>query len=253
MTSAQAGSGKDISIERLSAIYLELQAQGAHNINLVSPTHFTEQIAESLKMAKANGLPIPVVWNSGGYDSVEGLALVDGLVDIYMPDIKYMDAERSRRYSKAADYFAVASKAVKEMYRQAGPAVFDDEGIMTKGCSSATLCCPAARRIPLRFLTGLRQTWTGSNRRQPDEPIRALPREREIPGDQPQAHNAGIQARTGAFPAAGVHAWILPAAQLCRSRNMCRNSIWMAYNVIRGLVAAKIVAMPKYRCYNIKA
>lgn len=135
-------NGKDVTIERLSGIYLELQAKGAHNINLVSPTHFTKQIAESLWMAKANGLAVPVVWNSGGYDSAEGLAMMDGLVDIYLPDIKYMDAERSRRYSGAADYFTVASKAVLEMYRQVGQVQFDDEGIMTKGVLIRHLVLP---------------------------------------------------------------------------------------------------------------
>jgi putative pyruvate formate lyase activating enzyme len=135
-------AGVDISIERLAEIYIELQAQGAHNINLVSPTQFTAQIAESLKLAKDKGLAIPVAWNAGGYDSLEGLALVDGLVDVYMPDIKYMDAARSLRYSKAADYFEVASKAVTEMYRQAGPAVFDGEGVMRKGLLVRHLVLP---------------------------------------------------------------------------------------------------------------
>jgi putative pyruvate formate lyase activating enzyme len=135
-------SGKDISIERLAEIYLELQTQGAHNVNLVSPTHFARQIAAALRLAKDGGLKIPIIWNSGGYDSLEGLSLVDGLVDIYMPDIKYMDAERSRRYSKAADYFSVASLAVIEMFRQAGPAVFDCEGILQSGLLIRHLVLP---------------------------------------------------------------------------------------------------------------
>jgi putative pyruvate formate lyase activating enzyme len=135
-------AGKDISVERLADIYLELQAQGAHNINLVSPTHFTAQAAESLKIAKVRGLSIPVVWNSGGYDSPSSLALVEGLIDIYMPDIKYRDAAKSLRYSKAADYFAAASKAVLEMYRQVGPAVFDDAGILKRGLIVRHLVLP---------------------------------------------------------------------------------------------------------------
>jgi putative pyruvate formate lyase activating enzyme len=144
--------GKDISTERLSEIFLELQAQGAHNINLVNPTHFAQPIAVSLKLAKVNGLVLPVVWNSGGYDSAEGLALMEGLVDIYMPDIKYMDSDRSLRYSGAGDYFAVASKAVIKMYRQAGPAVFGSDGIMKKGLIIRHLVLPGGTADSIAIL-----------------------------------------------------------------------------------------------------
>lgn len=144
--------GKDISIERLADIYLELQAQGAHNVNLVSPTHFTAQIAESLQRARDKGLSIPAVWNSGGYDSLEGLALVDGLVDIYMPDVKYMDAARSLRYSRASDYFEVASRAVLEMQRQAGPVVFDGEGVMRRGLLVRHLVLPGGTADSIAIL-----------------------------------------------------------------------------------------------------
>jgi putative pyruvate formate lyase activating enzyme len=108
----------------------------------VSPAHFAAKIAESLRLAKGRGLSVPVVWNSGGYDSLEGLALMNGLVDIYMPDVKYLDAARSLRYSKAADYFAVASKSVPEMFRQAGPAMFDNEGVMRRGLLVRHLVLP---------------------------------------------------------------------------------------------------------------
>jgi putative pyruvate formate lyase activating enzyme len=144
--------GKDVSPERLSEIFLALQAQGAHNVNLVSPTHFTAQIAESLRRARDKGLSIPVVWNSGGYDSLEGLALVDGLVDIYMPDIKYIDAKYSQRYSQASDYFSVASKAVLEMYRQAGPAIIDSEGVMRGGLLIRHLVLPGGTRDSIAIL-----------------------------------------------------------------------------------------------------
>lgn len=150
--------GKEITVERLAEIFLELQAQGSHNINLVSPMQFTEQIAASLRLARADGLGIPVVWNSGGYDSVEALALMNGLVDIYMPDIKYMDAERSKKYSGAANYFAAASKAVLEMAGQAGPAQFNGEGIMTKGLIIRHLVLPSGTADSIAILD-----WMASN------------------------------------------------------------------------------------------
>lgn len=134
--------GRDVTVERLADIFLELQAQGAHNVNLVSPTHYTPQIAESLRMARAGGLSIPVVYNTGGYDGPGGLALMDGLVDVYLPDIKYACAERAARYSGAADYFAAASAAVLEMARQVGPAEFDDEGMLARGLMIRHLVLP---------------------------------------------------------------------------------------------------------------
>ncbi len=135
-------AGKDVPVKRLAEVFLELQGQGAHNINLVSPTHFVQQIAEALRLAKSDGLTLPVAWNSGGYDSPEGLALVDGLVDIYMPDIKYINPDRSRKYSGAADYFAAASKAIPEMARQVSQARFDEAGIMQKGLLIRHLVMP---------------------------------------------------------------------------------------------------------------
>lgn len=145
-------AGKDITIGRLADIMLELQGQGAHNINLVSPTHYARQIASALRHAKANGLTLPVAWNSGGYDGPEGLALVDGLIDIYMPDIKYMDAARSRKYSGASDYFSVASKAIPEMFRQVGQAAFDGAGIMTKGLLIRHLVMPGGTADSIAIL-----------------------------------------------------------------------------------------------------
>ena len=121
---ANGSVGKIISPERLSDIFLELQAQGANNINLVTPTQFVPQIAPALEHARTHGLQLPIVYNTGSYEHVETLKRMDGLVDIYLPDLKYFSSELSLRYSHAEDYFAVASRAIDEMVRQVGEPVF---------------------------------------------------------------------------------------------------------------------------------
>lgn len=133
--------GREISIERLSEIFLELQAQGAHNINLVNPTHYVPWILAALGLAKPR-LKIPIVCNSGGYETLETLRLLEGAVDIYLPDLKYVSAERSLRYSGAGDYFEVASRAIIEMYRQTGKAVLDTDGILQRGLIIRHLVLP---------------------------------------------------------------------------------------------------------------
>ncbi len=125
--------GKYVSVDELSEIFLDLQKQNAHNINLVTPTHYVQQIAEALKKAKNNGLTIPVVYNCGGYESVEALREVDGLIDIYMPDMKYFDDKYAVKYSKAPGYFKACKVAISEMFRQVGKNIFDDNGIMQRG------------------------------------------------------------------------------------------------------------------------
>ena len=139
---ARAEQGKEITTERLSEIFLELQVQKANNINLVTATHYVPQVVEALKMAKENGLSIPVVYNCGGYESVETLKMLEGLVDIYLPDFKYVDAERAKRYSHAENYLQVAKKALAEMVRQQPEAVFDNRGIMKKGVIVRHLMLP---------------------------------------------------------------------------------------------------------------
>lgn len=117
-------AGKEISVERLAEIFLNLQEKGANNINLVTPTHFAPQIAEALRRAKAEGLKLPVVYNTSSYEKVSTLKLFDGLVDIYLPDLKYVSEELSRCLSNAPDYFEVAKDAIEEMVRQVGEPVF---------------------------------------------------------------------------------------------------------------------------------
>ena len=139
---SQLGKGNEVSAQELADIMLELQRTGCHNINLVSPTHCVAQILEALLIAFEEGLKIPIVYNTGGYDSVDTLKLLDGIVDIYMPDIKYGDDETGNRYSQVPDYFTVAKKAVKEMHRQVGDLKTDDSGIAVKGLLARHLVLP---------------------------------------------------------------------------------------------------------------
>lgn len=124
---AHGTCGKTISIQRLSEIFLELQAKQANNINLVTPTHFVPQIIDALTIAKKNGLNIPIVYNTSSYESIDTLRMLDGLIDIYLPDFKYHSSALSSKYSHAADYFEKASLAVSEMVRQTGEPVFRSE------------------------------------------------------------------------------------------------------------------------------
>lgn len=133
--------GKEITAERLFEIFKELKAQGVHNINLVTPTHYTEQIIPVLKRAKEEKLGLPIVWNSGGYEKAEAIKRLDGLVDIYLPDFKYIRSETALRYSGATDYFEQASKALDEMVRQCGNEVIH-RGTMRRGVIVRHLVLP---------------------------------------------------------------------------------------------------------------
>jgi len=139
---SQLGYGKKITIERLAEIMLILQKRGCHNINFVTPTHFTPQILAAIDRAIDGGLKIPIVYNCGGYEKVETLKLLEGIVDIYLPDIKYGGEEEAKRYSNAQDYFEVAKKAVKEMYRQVGELKLSPDGIACKGLIIRHLVLP---------------------------------------------------------------------------------------------------------------
>lgn len=125
--------GKPISIHRLSEIFLELQEKEANNINLVTPTHFVPLIIEALKIAKAKGLNIPIVYNSSGYENVETIKLLKGYIDIYLPDFKYYDNKYANKYSKCNNYFEAVTSSLNEMIKQVGKPVFNEEGILTKG------------------------------------------------------------------------------------------------------------------------
>lgn len=130
---SQEGFGKEISVASLADIMLRLQKNNAHNINLVSPTPYIYHIKEAVNIAKNNGLAIPVIYNSNGYENTEALSCLEGLIDIYLPDLKYYDDKYSIKYSKAPGYFEHAASAILEMYRQVGNPVVNDNGILTKG------------------------------------------------------------------------------------------------------------------------
>jgi putative pyruvate formate lyase activating enzyme len=128
--------------EELALSMLRLQRMGCHNINFVTPTHFTPQIVKALKIAIEDGFHVPIVYNCGGYESKNTIALLDGIVDIYMPDIKYGNEESARKYSNASDYFAVCKEAVKEMHRQVGDLTVDERGIAVRGLLIRHLVLP---------------------------------------------------------------------------------------------------------------
>lgn len=139
---ARTDVGMEISEARLSEIFLELQEKGAHNINLVTPTHYTPEIVRAVQSAKKNGLRLPVVYNCSGYEKVETLRMLEKIVDIYLTDFKYMEEEMALRYSKAPDYPYVAKAALSEMVRQKGTAMFDRHGIMLSGVIVRHLLLP---------------------------------------------------------------------------------------------------------------
>ena len=139
---SQLGNGQEVEISQLATMMVKLQKLGAHNINFVTPTHFVPQIVEALELAVREGLNIPLVYNSGGYDSVETLKLLDGIVDIYMPDAKYSNPQSAQTYSRAADYFEVNKKALLEMHRQVGDLKMDREGIAKQGLLIRHLVMP---------------------------------------------------------------------------------------------------------------
>ena len=151
---SRAKKGKTLSIERLADIFLELQDTGVHNINLVTPSHYTDAIAAALETAK---LRIPVAWNSSGYDSVESLRKLEGLVQIYMPDFKYMDAALAARYSRAPDYPETAKAAINEMFRQVGPFKLDSGDMLVSGVLIRHLILPGEvknSRAVIDFVAG---------------------------------------------------------------------------------------------------
>ena len=139
---SQLGHGREAEPEELAEMMLSLQARGCHNVNLVSPTHVMPQILAAVLIAAEAGLRLPLVWNTGGYDSLAALALLDGVVDIYMPDMKYADEEIAYKYSRVKNYPAVNQMAVKEMHRQAGDLVLDENGIALRGLLVRHLVLP---------------------------------------------------------------------------------------------------------------
>lgn len=139
---AHMEAGKPVTRSRLVEIFLELQDKGANNINLVTPTHYTPEIVWAVQEARKQGLTLPIVYNCSGYEKVETLKMLQGIVDIYLTDFKYMDIEAAKRYSNAPDYPKIAKEALDEMVRQVKMAKFSEEGLMTKGVIVRHLLLP---------------------------------------------------------------------------------------------------------------
>lgn len=146
MGGAGQGLGHDLDVDDLTALMLELQLSGAHNVNLVTPSHFTPLVRRALVQAKEHGLSVPVVWNSSAYETVEALRSLDGLVDIYLPDLRYMDRSAAARFSAAPDYPTVATHAILEMQRQVGALAVDETpgglGLARRGVLTRLLVLP---------------------------------------------------------------------------------------------------------------
>ncbi len=152
---SHGGEGNPVSSEGLAEAMLSLQNTGCHNINFVTPTHVVPQILESIEIAISNGLRVPLVYNSSGYDRVETLKLLDGIIDIYMPDFKFWDSDAARVTCQAPDYPEVARQAIKEMHRQVGELVMDDKGLAVRGLLVRHLVLPkglAGTREIMKFI-----------------------------------------------------------------------------------------------------
>lgn len=154
--------GKEISLERLVDIFLELQEKGANNINLVTPGHFVPQIVKALDQARREGLTLPVVYNTSSYETVDTIKMLEGYVDIYLPDFKYMSSVLSKKYSHAPDYAEVAKAAIAEMVRQTGKAVFvngDEDNLILSGTIVRHLTLPGCMEDSMQILKYLHETY----------------------------------------------------------------------------------------------
>lgn len=151
--------GLEISVDRLGEIFLELKEKGAANINLVTGAHYVPQIIQALEQARRQGMDLPVVYNSSGYEKVETLKMLEGYVDIYLPDMKYIEQELARKFSHAPDYVGTAKAAIAEMVRQTGPCQFDMDGYIRKGTIVRHLILPGHTRNSMEVLRYLHETY----------------------------------------------------------------------------------------------
>lgn len=156
---SQEGKGKVVTIERLAQIMLEQQERGLNNINLVTPTMYAYQIIEAIKIAKANGLKIPIIYNTNSYENVETIKALNGFIDVYLPDLKYYSDEIAIKYSNAPHYFEIATKAIKEMYSQVGMPIFDDNGIIKKGVIIRHLILPNHTQNSIHILKWVKENF----------------------------------------------------------------------------------------------
>ena len=136
------GKGLEISKQKLSEIFIRLQELKANNINLVTPTSYVPQIIEAIKIAKSNGLIIPIIYNTNGYENIETVNMLNGYIDVYLPDLKYAENDLAKKYSKIENYFEISTKAIKQMYNQVGDVVLDKNGLIKKGVIIRHLILP---------------------------------------------------------------------------------------------------------------
>lgn len=153
---SQEDFGREITIEELAQLFINQQNKGVHNISLVSPTQYLVQIEQAITIAKQNGLNIPVIYNSNGYESVEELKFLEGLIDVYLPDLKYAEDDLGKKYSGVNDYFEKASKAILQMYSQVGAPIFDGDGIIKKGLIIRHLILPGQLENSKKVLQWIR-------------------------------------------------------------------------------------------------
>ncbi len=173
--------GRKISSQRLCEIFLSLEQQGAHNINLVTPTHYIPQILEAVFRAKEQGLTLPIVYNSSGYERKETIALLKGAVDIFLPDFKYMDDEMALKYSHAPDYARYAKESIRQMVEQAGKPEFDENGMMKKGVIIRHLMLPGQLSDTKKIIRWVYETFGDRvylslmNQYTPTEQVKGIP------------------------------------------------------------------------------
>lgn len=158
---SQEGKGNEVTIEELANIFLKLQQEGANNINLVTPTMYAYQIIEAIKLARMNGLNLPIIYNSNGYENVKTLRDLRGYVDVYLPDLKYYADELAIKYSKAPNYFEIATKAILEMINQVGLPEFDENGMIKKGVIIRHLVLPGHIQNSKHILKWLKENVEG--------------------------------------------------------------------------------------------
>ncbi len=206
---SQRNAGREVDAERLSRIMLRLQERGCHNINLVSPTHVVPQVIEAVVLAAAEGLDLPLVYNTGGYDSVRTLQLLDGIVDIYMPDLKYQKKQAADNLSAAPDYPEVNREAIREMHRQVGDLQIDDRGVAERGLLVRHLILPgglAATEEAMNFLAedvspdtfvNLMAQYYPAHRAREHPPLDRRPRPRELYRAVEAARDAGLHRLYG--------------------------------------------------------
>ena len=156
---SQEGAGIEVDINRLSEIFIEQQARGAANIDLVTPTHYVPQIIEALKIAKTKGLNLPILYNSNGYENVETIELLRNYVNIFLPDLKYFDDKAAVKYSNAPNYFETASKAILKMFDIVDKVEFDENGQMKRGIIVRHLILPSQRRDSMKIVEWLYKTF----------------------------------------------------------------------------------------------